>query len=68
MSAQGDLRSLGRALYYARLQTAWGAHWSAKDRWPADDEAWRAYSHAPIAEVDLCLAQAQAAFDWWNGE
>jgi hypothetical protein len=59
------VRDLARALYTARLQTAWGAHWIVRDRWPADAEAWREYPHAPSAEVDLAIAQARAAFAWF---
>jgi hypothetical protein len=58
-------RALGRELYAARLQAAWGQHWTVKDRWPVDDEAWRAYAHFPIAEVDLVLVQARAALKWF---
>lgn len=65
MNHEEQRRSLGRAMYLARIQAAWGAHWPMKDKWPADAEAWRAYPHHPAADVDLCLVQADAALKWW---
>lgn len=62
------LLDLARELYYARLKDAWGAHWIVRDRWPASPEAWRAYPHHPIAEVDLCIAQARAALMWFEAQ
>ena len=58
------LLDLSRVLYEARLKEAWGPHWAHRDVWPKDAEAWRAYPHNPIAEVDLILAQAKAALAW----
>lgn len=58
------IQALGRVLYVARMKTLWGAHWTMKDVWPADDEAWREYPHHPIAAVDLILAEATAGVEW----
>lgn len=63
-----QLRSLGKALYEARMRQAWGRNWQANSRWPADDQAWREYPHHPVAEVDLILVQARAALDWWAAQ
>lgn len=59
-------RELGRVIFLARIKEAWGPHWPARDVWPKDAEAWRAYPHNPIAEVDLILAQARAALAWFG--
>jgi hypothetical protein len=52
---------LARVLHEARKKLAWGAHGDAREPWP---EFSTAYSHDPIAYVDLALVQAQAAEDY----
>ena len=64
-NADGALRELGQVIYEARIKEAWGPNWINRPQWPADAEAWRAYPHNPIADVDLALASARAAFAWF---
>ena len=65
MTPTREEREMGEVLYYARIKEAWGSHWPIRDKWPKDDEAWRAFPHAPAAEVELILVEAKAALKWF---
>jgi hypothetical protein len=58
-----DLWELGRTIHEARLKLAWGAAAATREPWP---EFTSAYSHNPIAYVDLALASAAAVRDRFN--
>ena len=61
---------LAEAITKARLASAWGknhaAHHLAMMNWPLTDKERRAYEHAPSAEIDLALASARAALEWFG--
>lgn len=58
------LWDLARRLHEARRDLAWGSQ-TTKEPWP---EFSTAYSHNPIAYVDLALAQAKAADDYLKAQ
>lgn len=51
-----QLWPVAKVLHEARRDLAWGRH-TTREPWP---EFSTAYSHSPIAYVDLALAQAEA--------
>jgi len=53
------LWGLAQILHETRRNMAWGGN-TQREPWP---EFTSAYSHNPIAYVDLALAQADAVFD-----
>ncbi|MDE2104138.1 MAG: hypothetical protein KGL39_43275 [Patescibacteria group bacterium] len=52
-----QLWPIAKILHEARRDMAWGLCGPRRERWP---EFSSAYTHSPIAYVDLALAQAEA--------
>lgn len=58
------IEAVAREIFYGMKIEAWGRAEGtrrADAMWPADEKAWRAYPHNPVAEVDLAFAAARAA-------
>ena len=59
-----EVEAVARAIFYGMKVEAWGRAEGTRRAdavWPADEKAWRAYPHNPVAEVDLAFAGARAA-------